>query len=149
MTGECLLCRIMSEEKEEGTRVILETEHFISFIPYAALSPFHIWVFPKRHCGSFSDITEDEISDLALNLKTILAKLYLGLNDPDFNYVIRSNRPRDAKSDYFHWYMTIVPRVSTTAGFELGSGMFINTALPEESAEYLRAVDLTQESLSI
>ncbi len=138
ITGECLICKTMAEEREEGTRVVFESEHFITFIPYAAISAFHMWIFPKRHAAAFSDITETEISDLALNLKTVLAKLYLGLNNPDFNYAIRSNRITDAKSEYFHWYISIVPRVSTTAGFELGTGMFINTALPEESAEFLR-----------
>jgi UDPglucose--hexose-1-phosphate uridylyltransferase len=143
MTGECLICKIMAGEREEGKRVILETEHFIAFIPYAAISAFHTWIFPKRHSGSFSDITEEEIIDLALNLKTVLAKLHAGLNNPDYNYAIRSNRPRDAKSEYFHWYISIIPRVSTAAGFELGSGMFINTALPEASAEFLRTVKVS------
>lgn len=142
ITGECLICKTMKEEKKEGARVVFETEHFITFIPYAALSAFHMWIFPKRHFASFSDITEDEIRDLALNLKTVLTKLYLGLNNPDFNYAIRSNRPRDARSEYFHWYISIVPRISTAAGFELGSGMYINAALPEESAEFLRKVDV-------
>jgi len=142
LTGECLICKILAEEKEEGSRVVLETEHFITFIPYAAIAPFHIWIFPKRHVGSFSDITDNEITDLALNLRTVLAKLYHGLNNPDFNYVIRSNRPQDTGSEYFHWYLSIVPRLSTAAGFEMGSGMFINTALPEESAEFLRKVEV-------
>jgi len=140
--GECLICRTLSEEKKEGQRVIVETEHFLSFIPYAAVSAFHTWIFPKRHTACFSEITEEEINDLALNLKTTLAKFYYGLNDPDFNYSIRSNRPKDAKSEYTHWYISIVPRVTTTAGFEMGSGIFINSALPEESAEYLRTVKL-------
>lgn len=140
--GECLICRTLMEEKKEGQRIIFETEHFISFIPYAAVSAFHTWIFPKRHTACFSEITEEEINDLALNLKTTLAKFYYGLNDPDFNYSIRSNRPKDAKSEYTHWYLSIVPRVTTTAGFELGSGIFINSALPEECAEYLRTVKL-------
>lgn len=146
MTGECLVCKIMKEEKEEGARVVFETEHFITFIPYAALSAFHMWIFPKRHSGSFSDITDDEISDLALNLKNVLGKLYFGLNNPDFNYTIQSNRPKDAKSEYFHWYISIVPRLSTVAGFEMGSGMFINATLPEENAEFLRKIKVPLES---
>lgn len=142
ITGECLVCRTTAEEKAEGARVVFETEHFLAFIPYAAISAFHTWIFPKRHAASFSDITEAEIPDLALNLKTVLAKLYFGLNNPDYNYTIRSNKPRDSKSESFHWYMSIVPRVSTTAGFEMGSGMFINTSLPEESARFLREVNI-------
>lgn len=144
LTGECMICRIMAEEKKDGVRVIYETEHFVAFIPYAALSAFHIWIFPKNHTGSFSEITEEEIRDLALSLKTVLEKIYYGLNNPDFNYTIRSNRPRDAGSEFFHWYISIVPRISTVAGFEMGSGMFINSALPEESAKFLREVQIPQ-----
>jgi UDPglucose--hexose-1-phosphate uridylyltransferase len=145
ITGECLICRTLKEEKEEGKRVIFETEHFMAFIPYAAISAFHTWVFPKRHTGSFSDISDEEIRDLALNLKTVLAKLYRGLNNPDFNYSIRSNRPKDAKSEFSHWYISIIPRISTTAGFELGSGIYINASLPEASAVFLRGITVPQK----
>jgi UDPglucose--hexose-1-phosphate uridylyltransferase len=140
ITGECLICKTLEEEKKDEKRIVHETEHFIAFIPFAALSAFHMWIFPKRHSASFSDITEAEIHDLALNLKTVLAKLYYGLNNPDYNYAIRSNRPKDARSEYTHWYLSIVPRISTAAGFELGSGIYINSALPEQSAKYLRNV---------
>lgn len=92
--------------------------------------------------GSFTQIDEGEINDLASNLKKTLAKLYYGLDNPDFNYTIRSIPTDEKETDYFHWYISIIPRISQTAGFELGSGMFINVALPEKSAEYLRQVNL-------
>ncbi|MBI5467921.1 MAG: galactose-1-phosphate uridylyltransferase [Deltaproteobacteria bacterium] len=139
-TGDCLLCSILKKEMDEGVRVVNDTEHFLTFIPYAALSPFHTWIFPKRHSAAFSSITEDEITDLAFHLKTILSKFYYGLEDPDFNYVIKSSRPEDADNEYCHWYLSIVPRLSKAAGFELGSGMFINTSIPEKSAEFIRSV---------
>jgi UDPglucose--hexose-1-phosphate uridylyltransferase len=110
----------------------------MTFVPFAALSPFHTWIFPKRHCATFSSITEEEVKDLAFHLKTILLKFYDGLEDPDFNYIIRSENPKECASEYFHWYISIVPRLTQTAGFELGSGMYINTSIPEESAEFLR-----------
>lgn len=139
-TGECLMCMLARKEKEEGVRIITETEYFISFVPYAALSPFHTWIFPKRHSASLGDIAEAEIKDLAFNLKGILSKLYHGLSNPDYNFVIRSHKPRDCDLEYFHWYVSIIPRLSKAAGFELGSGMYINTSLPEESAGFLRNV---------
>lgn len=141
-TGDCLMCSMILKELEEGIRVVLDTEHFITFIPYAALSPFHTWIFPKRHSASFSDISEDEISELSVHLKHLLSRFYYGLENPDYNYVIRSSRPQDAANEYCHWYMSIVPRITRVAGFELGSGMFINTSLPEESAEFLRSVSI-------
>jgi len=139
-TGECLMCALVKAELAEGKRIILDTKHFVTFIPYAALSPFHTWIFPKKHNAFFGDISDEEITDLAYNLKTVLAKIYNGLENPDYNYVIRSESPKEYGSEYFHWYMSIVPRVIQTAGFELGSGMYINTSLPEEIAEFLRKV---------
>lgn len=138
--GECLFCRTVREELEARKRIIVETSHFVAFHPYAALSPFHTWIFPKRHMPSFDDITDQEIVDLASTLKNFLGKLYHGLGNPDFNLSIRSIPTNDRNTEYFHWYMAIVPRVSKTAGFEMGSGMFINTVLPEESAAFLREI---------
>lgn len=138
--GECVFCRTLKEELMSRERIVFETEHFVAFIPYAALSPFHLWIFPRRHASSFDDLFDAELNDLAVNLRTVLAKIYHGLNDPDYNYSIRSIPTRDRHTDYFHWYITIIPRVSRTAGFEIGSGMFINTSLPEESAKFLRNV---------
>lgn len=139
-TGSCLMCATIRAELEEGRRIITNTEHFVTFIPYAALSPFHTWIFPKKHMASFGDASDEEMADLAYSLKTVLAKFYYGLDNPDYNYVIRSESPKEKGSEYFHWYLSIVPRVIQTAGFELGSGMYINTSLPEESADFLRMV---------
>lgn len=139
-TGECLICATLQDELSDGRRIILDTDHFVTFIPYAALSPFHTWIFPKRHCATFSTITDDEIRDFSFHLKTLLGKLYEGLEDPDFNYSINSQNPKECKSEYFHWYLSIVPRVIQTAGFELGSGVYINSAIPEKSAEFLRNI---------
>ena len=139
-TGGCLMCACLNDELADGRRIILNTEHFVTFVPFAALSPFHTWIFPKRHCATFSSISEEEVTDLAYNLKTVLRKFYTGLNDPDFNYIIRSENPKECMSEYFHWYIGIVPRITQAAGFELGSGMFINTSIPEENAEFLRKI---------
>lgn len=141
-TGECLFCSMLKDELATGQRIIVESQHFVAFQPYAALSPFHTWIFPRRHMSSFDQISEAEISDLAVTLKTFLGKLYYGLNDPDYNYSIRSVPTDDENAEYFHWYLAVVPRVSSTAGFELGSGMFINTMLPEESSKFLRDIEL-------
>ena len=141
-TGECLFCRTLEDELAARERVIFESKDFVAFIPFAALSPFHIWIFPRRHSSSFDDITDAEIIGLADTLKTVLAQLYYGLNDPDYNYSIRSVPTAEQGTKYFHWYIAIIPRVTKQAGFELGSGMFINTALPEESAEFLRSIEI-------
>lgn len=137
--GGCLGCQTLDDELMDGSRILFATEHFVSFIPYAALSPFHIWIYPKRHSGSFADIRSEELRDFAKNLKATLSSVYYGLEDPDLNYLIRSSRPSEADSGYQHWYLSIVPRVWAGSGFELGSGIYVNPLLPELSAEFLRS----------
>jgi len=141
-TGECVFCTTLRRELADRHRIIASTDSFVAFIPYAALSPFHLWIFPVRHCSSFDEIEEYEVTDLAATLQTVLGKLYYGLNDPDYNFSIRSIPAREGQREYFHWYLTVIPRIVRTAGFEIGSGMYINTALPEESARFLREVKL-------
>ena len=140
-TGRCVLCHMLSDELKDDHRLVAKSKHFVSFIPYAALSPFHIWILPRRHESNFLNATADELADLGDLLRRVLRKLYVGLRDPDHNYVIRSAPIHDLGTEYLHWYVTVVPRVTRSAGFELGSGMFINVALPESSAAFLRAVD--------
>lgn len=141
-TGTCVYCDMVRQELDTRSRVVVDGAHFASFLPFAALSPFHLWILPKRHMPIFTQISEAETEDLARVLRQTLARLYFGLGDPDFNYVIRSAPSHDEHSRSFHWYLSIVPKVTNIAGFELGSGMFINTALPEESAAFLREVKL-------
>jgi UDPglucose--hexose-1-phosphate uridylyltransferase len=138
--GECIFCRVLEMELKEQTRVVMETEHFVTFVQFAALSPFSMLIMPRRHMACFSEINDAEAADLAGILRRTLAKLYYGLMDPDFNYTIRTG-PREACGvKYFHWYLSIIPRLTKVAGFELGSGMFINPSLPEENASFLREV---------
>ena len=92
--------------------------------------------------AGYGDISAAEITDLARTMRTILAKLYCGLQNPDFNYTIRCAPSESAGVKYFHWYVSIIPRLTRVAGFELGSGMFINTVLPEAAAEFLRNVQV-------
>jgi UDPglucose--hexose-1-phosphate uridylyltransferase len=138
VTGTCMFCDILAQELAAKKRVVSENGAFASFIPYAGAAPFITWIFPKRHMSSFGDINDAEIKDMAAILKSTVSKIYYGLNNPDFNYTIRSIPVKEDGKAYFHWYLSIVPRITLPAGFELGSGIFINSSLPEESAEFLR-----------
>ncbi len=138
--GRCIGCHCLEEEVAAGTRVVASNDTFVAFVPWAALSPFHIWVFPRRHHAYFGDIADEELAGLAAVLKETLLRLHVGLDDPDYNLVIRSASPSERAVRYFHWYVSIVPRLARAAGFELGTGMFINTAPPDESAAFLRAL---------
>jgi UDPglucose--hexose-1-phosphate uridylyltransferase len=140
--GECMFCQSVQEELGEGKRLVMASDHFVAVEQFASPTPFCMHLYPRRHMASFGDINADEIADLARVLRTVLGRLYVGLQDPDFNYTIRTAPAEYAGVKYFHWYLSIIPRLARVAGFELGSGMFINAILPEAAAEFLRNVKL-------
>jgi UDPglucose--hexose-1-phosphate uridylyltransferase len=142
MTGSCIFCGTLEQELAAKKRIVSESDTFVSFVPYAGAAPFITWIFPRRHASSFGDISDAEVKGLASMLKLTVSKLYYGLNNPDFNCTIRSIPVKEDGKAYFHWYLTIVPRITMPAGFEVGSGIFINSSLPEESAEFLRQVKI-------
>lgn len=138
--GECLFCRVLEQELKDDIRIVYETEHFVAYVPFAVLTPFSILIMPRRHMACFQEMNDAEAADLAHNLRRTLLKLFRGLGDPDFNYVIRTAPAANMGVKYYHWYVSIIPRLTKLAGFELGSGMFINVSLPEENAGFLRAI---------
>ncbi len=140
--GECIFCQMLQEEIALGVRVVLASEHFVATMPFASPTPFCMHIFPRRHVASFGCIEPKEIADLAYVLRTLLGKLYVGLENPDFNYTVRSAPHELDGVTYYHWYLSVIPRLTRVAGFELGSGMFINTVLPEAASEFLRNVKL-------
>lgn len=140
--GCCMFCQLIEEELNDARRVVLESEHFAAIELFASPAPFFTHIYPKRHMASFGDISAVEMADLGRVLRGLLAKLYHGLDNPDFNFTIRTAPAECVGVRYFHWYMSVIPRLTRTAGFELGSGMFINTVIPEQAAEFLRNVNV-------
>ena len=138
--GTCMFCHMVEREVEEQTRIVQKSEHFVAMEVFASATPFATHIFPLRHMASFGDISAAEIADLARVLRSLLAKIYVGLENPDLNFTIRSGPSDYASARHFHWYVSVIPRLTRVAGFELGSGMFINTVLPEAAAEFLRGV---------
>src|SRR6266511_3612000 len=104
----------------------------------SAASPFETWVIPTFHQGSFGDLADEEVEYLAAILIRVLATIRRACGDPDFNLVMYSAPTNGHTSAAFHWHIKIVPKLSTQAGFELGSAMSINTVLPEDAATSLR-----------
>ena len=137
-TGRCLYCDILADEAETPERIIMETDRFIALHPFASHYPFETWIMPKVHKSSFGDISEDEVKDLSKVLKGILLKLYVGLENPDYNFIIHTAPVDDEHKSYYLWHIQIIPRLTQVAGFELGSGIYINVALPEETAAFMR-----------
>ena len=137
-TGRCLFCDLVTAELEAKARILFETDGFVVFHPYASRLPFETWITPRRMQSSFGQVTSDDLRELAAVLRRTLRGLDAALNNPHFNFVIHSAPAGDHQQDYYLWHIQILPRLTTIAGFELGSGIFINTMLPEESAKYLR-----------
>lgn len=138
--GRCLLCDMIQQELEQSQRVVIESESFLAFEPYAPRTPFETWIFPRTHASHFEDFTAKEADDLAVVLRRTITKLERALGTIAYNYML-CTAPFDAGSlPHFHWHLEIVPRLTKQAGFEWGSGMYINPVPPEGAAEFLRSV---------
>lgn len=139
--GACVYCDMIAQERILERRVVSETEHFIVIIPFFSRSPFETWILPKTHRASFAGIPEMEKEDLARVLIDTLGRIYHGLGNPDYNYMIQCAPYQEDPADYYHWHLRILPRCYEVAGFELGSGIYLNTILPEDNARYLRNLE--------
>lgn len=140
--NECVFCRMNEEELEQKSRLVADSKYFLAYVLFAALSPFHVWIVPKRHMAAFHEISDAERDDLAAVLQTLLKRLQKGLDDPDYNFIVQSAPQDRGDSPAFHWYLSLVVRLEKTAGFELGSGMHINTVPPEDAAKFLNGVKI-------
>jgi len=145
--GRCLYCDLLTEELEKGERIVAETRQFVGLHPYASRVPYETWIIPKRHCASFGLFPAPHLAELARVLKDTLLCLYRELDDPAFNLMIDTSTTVDEDDPYYHWHIRVVPRLTTIAGFELGSGIYISTALPEHTASLMkeRATSLLKE----
>jgi len=138
--GACPVCALWQSEAANGARIVAASARFVAFVPYAAFAPYYIWIVPQEHRADFCRASADELADLGALLRRVLRKIYLGLGDPAYNYVIQSASGGQFEGDHWHWYVEIIPRLVTWGGFELGSGAFINPTLPEDDARFLRGV---------
>ncbi|MCL6476302.1 MAG: galactose-1-phosphate uridylyltransferase [Firmicutes bacterium] len=135
----CVYCYMLEKELECEERVVLTTDHYVVLAPFASRFPFELMILPRRHSASFvADARAEDVTFLADVLQRTLLLLYRAANNPDYNAVLHTAPLRDSCMDYYHWHIEIVPRLTTPAGFELGSGIYITTAIPEETADYLR-----------
>lgn len=141
-TDTCLYCDLFQHELRVGRRVAMETDDFLVFHPYASRSPFETWIVPKKHQASFGLVADAELTGLAKVLKNTLLQLHKLLNNPDLNCVICTSPTEDEYNHYYDWHMMIIPRLTTPAGFEMGSGIHINATVPEETADLVRGVRL-------
>ncbi|XP_042513571.1 ADP-glucose phosphorylase [Macadamia integrifolia] len=138
-TGKCSLCEIQPEEL-----LIKQSTHFISVVPFAASFPFEIWIIPNDHLSHFHELDDEKTVDFGGLLKLMLLKLSRQLNDPPFNFMIHTSPLHAGVSQlpYSHWFLQIVPQLTTSAGFEMATGCNINPVFPEDAAKVLREVNV-------
>ncbi|MFQ5810884.1 MAG: galactose-1-phosphate uridylyltransferase [Armatimonadota bacterium] len=144
----CVFCDIISQELRSGERVVAESDHFVALCPFAARFPYEVVIFAKEHCHDFCLMDEPLLADFGAMLQDTLQRVARALNCPPYNYVLHTapnTVPRPGRPDFwgtlpldYHWHVELLPRVTRTAGFEWGTGFYINPVAPEFAAERLR-----------
>lgn len=138
----CIFCDIIHQELKDGVRVVFDNDLFIALAPYAPRFPFETWILPKEHHSHFELINEEGLQHLALTLKILLQKINAALQFPAYNFVIHTSPVQEAPLSHYHWHIEFMPRLIRTAGFEWGTGFYINTTSPESAAKYLREIEI-------
>ena len=103
---------------------------------------WHTFLLPKNHTSHYENIQKTEVEELGTVLKTILLKLECALDRPAYNYIIHTSPFNTQPLPHYHWHMEIIPRMTRIAGFEWGTGFYINSVPPEQAAAYLRDVEV-------
>jgi UDPglucose--hexose-1-phosphate uridylyltransferase len=143
MKKRCIWCDIIHQEmqgKARGLgRLILGEGGFVALCPYAPRFPFETWILPEGHRSSYEDAEGMDSEALARLLGEVLRRMNSVLGDPAWNLSLHSSPLKTPTLDHFHWHIEIIPKLTKVAGFEWGTGFFINPTPPEEAARYLRA----------
>lgn len=145
-TGACLYAVIREQELAVGKRVLATNDDFVAFMPFASHMPFETWIVPRSGPPSFRHLPVERLQSLAELLKIVLLELHTALNNPAFNLTVDDVPRGDEDKEYFLWHIRILPRLTNPAGFELGSGMAINTVLPEDAVAFLTEVAVAENS---
>jgi UDPglucose--hexose-1-phosphate uridylyltransferase len=137
----CVFCDMIKQETTTGQRMVTENDDFVAFVPFAARFPFELWILPKVHDSDFEDVQKHEVVNLSRILQESLRRMRDVLDDPPYNFIILNSPLRESKLSHYHWHLEIMPKLTKVAGFEWGSGFYINPTPPEEAAKFLREVD--------
>ena len=138
MKERCVWCDIIRQERRSHTRMIEETHGFVAVAPWAPRFPFETWILPTRHRSAFEDSGVEEIRGLAQILSDFLRRMNRVLKDPPFNFMLHTAPLHEGALEHFHWHLEVIPKLTKVAGFEWGSGFFINPIAPEDAAAALR-----------
>ncbi len=134
----CVYCDIIRQEIKQNVRIVSQNEHFLTITPYAPRSPFEMWVLPKKHEYSYSEMEETHYEALTSIFSEIMRRLDSCIPNVPYNFVLHTSPLRSDPLEYYHWHFEIMPKLTSIAGFEWGSGFYINPLPPEDAAKYLR-----------
>ena len=138
--GRCIYCDIVQRELESNARIVAENDRFIVCCPFASRVAGEMWILPKLHSSRFDSGASRDLGALAQALRETLRRLSRCFHEPAFNYFLHSNPLREPENLYYHWHLEILPKLQYVAGFEWGSGFYMNSLAPEEAARLLRDV---------
>jgi UDPglucose--hexose-1-phosphate uridylyltransferase len=138
----CVFCDIVQEEVRDTRRVIVENADIAAVAPYAPRFAFETWLLPKRHGARFEEAPRHEYEGLARIIKAVLQRMDRALESPSYNLILHTAPFSEDTSAIYHWHMEVMPKLTKVAGFEWGTGFYINPTSPEEAARVLRGVKL-------
>jgi UDPglucose--hexose-1-phosphate uridylyltransferase len=138
----CIFCDILRQESASGARMVTETDRFTVIEPYAPRFPFETWILPKRHESHFAESDAATLQDLAWVMRSTMRKIDKTLERPAYNFIVHSAPLQEPSLPYYHWRLEVMPKLTKVAGFEWGTGFYINPTPPEESARFLREAGL-------
>jgi UDPglucose--hexose-1-phosphate uridylyltransferase len=139
--GRCVFCDMIQQELATEKRIVLDTPGFVAFCPFASRFPFETWVLPKLHSSHYENIQKNSVEDVAHVMRQVVARIEAALDAPAYNYIIHTAPFNAQELPHYHWHVEIIPRMTKTAGFEWGTGFYINPVPPEEAAAFLRDVE--------
>lgn len=135
----CPYCRWIERERAHKQRIILDRDGYVAFCPSASVQPLEFWILPGEHQPSFELLDADALDRLAEVSHLLIERLESLLPVASYNMLLRTGPWIAGVDDWCHWRIEVLPRVSTFAGLELGTGIYINSFAPERAAERLRA----------
>ncbi len=139
---KCVHCVMIEWEKKDKARVVYENAGAIAFTPFVSREPFEVRIFPKKHLPFFEETEKEDTEAVVDVLQKVLKGIEIKLKDPDYNFFIHTAPHVDKqKHGHYHWHIEIVPQISISAGFELGTGIEITAVDPDEAAAILRIDD--------
>jgi UDPglucose--hexose-1-phosphate uridylyltransferase len=138
----CIYCDIVRQELQQETRVIALNDEFVAIAPFASRFPFESWILPRAHEPFFQDAQKPDLVSCSQILKEVLGRMGQVLINPPYNYLIHNSPLQETEVNHYHWHLEIMPTLTKVAGFEWGTGFYINPVLPEDAAKYLREARL-------